>query len=266
MKRIKRTLAALGVGYLLLIFLTYMLQERLIFHASQLPEDYTYNFEWSFEEINIEGAQGNSLNGLYFTLENPDGLILYYHGNAGDLSRWGKVVAYFQQFNYEVIVMDYRGYGKSTGNYDQDMMYAEAERWYAFAKTKTSEDRITLYGRSLGTTFATYVASKNKPERLILESPFKSLKDVARKRYWFLPVRYLLKYEFPTHTFISGVQCEVSLFHGTQDRVVPFDHSLELKRLLEERQTSWIPIEGGGHNDLVLFDAYREGIEKALEN
>ncbi len=264
MKRLKNAAIGFLVFYLLICTAMFLFQEKLIFLPSKLPQEYVYNFERPYHELFIDTPDGARLNALHFPVNNSKGIILYFHGNAGDLSRWGEVVAYFEQFHYDVLVMDYRTYGKSTGKIDEILLYKDAELFYSQAMEYFPEDRIVVYGRSLGTTFATHVASLNSPSQLILESPFYSLKSVAKERYWFLPVKPLLKYTFPTYDKLKEVGCNVTLLHGTNDRVVPFSNSERLQKTLPKEQIKLIPIPEGSHNDLVNFSEYQKGIRELL--
>ena len=116
-----------------------------------LEETYEYQFEGAnFEELNLLGSDMGSLNALWFKTESPKGMVLYFHGNAGNLSRWGNVHEVFTRAGYDVLIYDYRGYGKSTGDLDEKMFYDDAETVLSFAKQHFSEDEIIIYGRSLG--------------------------------------------------------------------------------------------------------------------
>jgi len=264
MKPLKRSATFAVAFYLFISCAMFLLQEKLIFLPTQLPQEYVYNFERPYEELFIATNDGAKLNALRFTQEDPKGIILYFHGNAGDLSRWGEVVTYFTQYQYEVLVMDYRTYGKSTGELGEDLMYHDADLFYKKAQEWFSEDEIHVYGRSLGTTFATHVASKNNPRQLILESPFYSLESLASKRYWYLPVKPLLRYTFPTSEKIKMVGCPVTIFHGTKDAVVPYENGEELQKTLPNGQCKLVTIPKGNHNDLINFTEYQQGIRELL--
>ena len=264
MKGMKKAAIIVTAFYLFFAGTMFLLQEKLIFLPTQLPQDYVYNFERPFEELFITTDDGASLNALHFKTEDPKGIILYFHGNAGDLTRWGEVTAFLAQFQYDVLVMDYRTYGKSTGNLNESALYKDAELFYNKAKESFSEDRIIVYGRSLGTTFATHIASLNKPKQLILESPFYNLKAIAKKRYWFLPVSPLLQYEFPTSEKLVKVECPVTIFHGTEDGVIPYDNSEKLQKTLPDAQSKLVTITGGSHNNLINFAEYQQGIRALL--
>lgn len=242
----------------------YVMQERLIFLATKLPQDYTYHFAEPFSEVFIETEDDARLNAIHFTVENPKGVILYFHGNAGDLSRWGEIASYFTHLQYDVLVMDYRTYGKSTGTLSEEKLYHDSQSWYNWLLYTYHEEQITVYGRSLGTAFATYVASENSPKRLLLETPFYNLEEAAQNRIPFLPLKYLLKYKFPSNEYIEAVTCLVTIFHGTSDSVVPFKSGKKLSKLVPEDNRTFITISEGEHNNLKSFKAYIEAVTKAL--
>jgi fermentation-respiration switch protein FrsA (DUF1100 family) len=188
---------------------------------------------------------------------------VYYHGNAGDLSRWGEVTSFFLQYNYEVLVMDYRTYGKSTGKLSEKALYSDAQLFYDKAKELFPEGKIIVYGRSLGTAMAAYVASKNKPKKLILETPFHDFKKLVQDKVPYVPIK-LLKYDFPVAYFADDVKCRVVIIHGTDDGIVPFRFGETLYKVLPQEQRSFVTVEGGKHNDLINFPAYRLTIYKEL--
>jgi pimeloyl-ACP methyl ester carboxylesterase len=108
MQKFKKIGLRLVVIYLFIASMLYFFQEKIIFLPSQLPKDYVYSFSQRFEEFFLDSKDGAHLNGLHFKVANPKGVILYFHGNAGDLSRWGEIAQFFVQKQYDVIVMDFR--------------------------------------------------------------------------------------------------------------------------------------------------------------
>ena len=249
----------------LIIIGVYFMQEKLIFLPTKLAADYQYQFAEPFEELFLETEDGASLNAIHFKTENPKGLILYFHGNAGDLSRWGKIASELIKYRYDVLIMDYRSYGKSTGVISEKNLFNDANLFYKYALKSYSEDDIIVYGRSLGTAFAAFVASKNNPRKLILETPFYNLEEIAKKRFPFLPVKYLLKYRFLSNNYIEAVSCPVVIFHGTKDNIVPYNSGKNLSELVPEERLTFISIEGGEHNNLINFKEYKLGMDTALK-
>ena len=142
--------------------------------------------------------------------------------------------------------------------------YDDAEYCYNYLLKSYSEEDILLYGRSLGTGIATYLASKYQPKQLILETPYYSILDVAKYRFPIFPLKALLKYEFPSNEFITTVNCPIMMFHGTDDSIIPYSSAQKLKSVAPENKTKFITIEGGGHNNLISFDLYKDGIKALL--
>jgi uncharacterized protein len=234
-----------------------MMQERLIFQDEALPTDYQFEFPVPFEEINLKVGEAR-LNGLHFKTAAPKGLIIYYHGNSGNLSRWGKEVQFFVKLNYDVVVMDYRGYGKSVGNRSMKILLDDAQLFYDYGKEYYPEDKITLYGRSLGTGIVTHVASNNKPKQLILETPYYDFKSIVQRFYPIFPVGLSLKYNFKTNVYIQNVQCPIYIFHGTSDDIVPYESGKKLHESVTNGNSELITIQNGEHKGLIEFDQVRD--------
>lgn len=262
-KGLKGILIILFGLYVMIGYALYFFQEKILFLPTTLEQDYQYQFDYPFEELFLNTDNDATINALHFKAENPKGVILYFHGNAGDLSRWGKITEYFAEKNYDVLVMDYRTYGKSVGKLSEDAMYKDAQYCYDYLLKHYSENEIILYGRSLGTGIASYLASKNRPKQLILETPYYSILDVAEHRFPVFPVKQLLKYRFPTFQYLPKVECPVTIIHGTADSVVPYSSGKKLSEL--EKEINFITIEGGGHNNLVEFEGYHKAIDNVLK-
>ena len=264
MRRFKRIVQILITGYILIVIMLYFFQEKLIFLPTKLPQNYSYSFSQPFEEIFLKTDDGAVLNGLHFSREEPKGAILYFHGNAGDLSRWGNIVTFFVDKGFDVIVMDYRSYGKSSGKLSEEALFKDAQLFYDYALNHYGPEQLILYGRSLGTGIATKLASENPIGRLILESPYYSLEDIARERFPFLPIRWLMKYKLKSNEYIQLVRCPVSIFHGTEDAVVPFESGERLYEAIPFKQKQFIKVTGGAHNNLVEFAEYQNGLDQVL--
>ena len=266
-KNILNLLVLLFIFFIIIIcivFFLYFFQEKFIFLATHLSKDFEFSFDTNVEEINLKTSDNETLNALHFKVKNTKGIILYFHGNRGDLSRWGKITEWFTQFKYDVFVMDYRNYGKSTGNFNEQKMYEDALLAYNFIKKKYSEDKIIVYGRSLGTTFATKVASQNNPKELILEVPFYNLKTAINYQIKFSP-DFLFNYKFKTNEFIQQVNCPITFFHGTKDNVTNPKDSEKLFELVNHPQKKIIKIEDGVHGNLRDFEEYCINLKTILE-
>lgn len=265
MPKLKRFGIIIASILILLSIMLYSFQEKLIFLPTKLTQDHVYTFNADFDEIFLDTTDGARLNALHFYTDNPKGLILYFHGNAGDLSRWGEIVLPFVDLDYDVLVMDYRNYGKSTGKLSEQALYQDAQLFYTYAKEKYPEEQLIIYGRSLGTGIASQLTSQNRPQKLILETPFYSLSEIAQERFPFLPVSYLLRYKIPSYQFLQRVNCPVRIFHGTNDNVVPYASGKKLYDSISNDDKKIYTIPNGNHNNLSDFEIYWNGIQKELD-
>jgi fermentation-respiration switch protein FrsA (DUF1100 family) len=264
-QKLKKLVLMLLSLYIMITASLYFLQERILFLPTVLEQNYQFQFNKPFEELNLKTDDGAKLNAIHFKIDNPKGVILYFHGNAGDLSRWGTIAEYFVEKQYDVLIMDYRTYGKSTGKLSEAVFYTDAQLFYNYLKDRYNENDITIYGRSLGTGIATNLASKNNPKQLILETPYYSILDVAKDRFPVFPVKKLLKYQFPSHQFIKEAKCPITIFHGTEDAIVPYASAEKLFKAAPKLQTTFISIEGGNHNNLSNYEAYSDPINHFLK-
>lgn len=260
--RSKITLTAKLLGLVLLVYLIllagfYLFQDRFVFQSEPLPRNYTFTFDQPFEEHFIATGTGDTLNALLFRTTQPaKGLILYFHGNADNLQRWGNYAIDFTSLGYNILMIDYRGYGKSTGTPDETILYNDAHVVLTWAQTNIPHNKLILYGRSLGSAIASNLALTANPDLLILETPFDELNAAL---YTFSS-----RYKFPTKDFLPKVICKKVIIHGTSDWVVPLSSALRLKPLLRDHDL-FVIIEGGSHNNLRDFDEYHETLKEVLE-
>jgi pimeloyl-ACP methyl ester carboxylesterase len=245
------------------IFL-YFFQERFLFHPEKLPKDFVFQYEnQKVEEYNLELPDGAVINGLHFKSENPRGLVYYLKGNSKSIKGWGKFAVDFTLHNYDVIMIDYRGFGKSTGKLSQESMKRDALYVYDRIKEKVKENRIIIYGRSLGTGLATKVASMNNPKALILACPYFSISKNVKRYLPLIPLGLVMRYQMPTYKWMKYVDCPINIIHGTNDRVIRFKSSLRLSQLKPDT-TKLYPIIGGGHKDLHNFESYHRALKEIL--
>lgn len=264
MKRLLIIGSSLLFVYILGAVLLYALQERFIFLDGELPQDHAFEFNSKFREINLTTADGAYLNAIHFAAKAPKGIIVYFHGNRGDLTRWGVIVEDYVKLNYDVLVMDYRGYGKSVGKRTMEKLLSDAELFYQYALTLYPENEVTVYGRSIGTGLASWLAGKHQPKRLILETPYYSLNTVAQRYYPIYPSKLALRYNFQSFKYLETAECPVYIFHGTADDVVPYESGKRLHESLPKGQSEFITIEGGRHKNLVEFESFNMELKRVL--
>ena len=263
-KSVRRGVYAIVITMGLLLTGLYFFQESLIFPAQQLPGDFQFESDIPFSEGFLEAKDGARLNFLRLKAKEPKGIIVYYHGNGGSLERWKDIVSPFTDMGWDILVWDYRGYGKSTGKRTSEALYDDAQQIYVKALEWFEEDNILVYGRSMGTTFATYVSARNNPSVLVLESPFYSLQSLVKEKYSILPIYRFLKFELPTFSFAAAVSSPVYLFHGTEDDVVPYEQGAALWSEFGSLG-EFITIEGGDHNNLSETLIYQQKLTELLD-
>lgn len=244
---------------------TYVFQGRLIMQPSTLKKDRQYFFDTPFEEVFLQASDDGMINALHFkaSTDPVKGVILYFHGNAGNLWQWGEINTDFIRHGYDLFILDYRGFGKSTGKLSPKALYGDAKLAYDYLCKSYKPENIIIYGRSLGSAPATRLAAQVKAKRLILETPFYSMKDLSYMYFPFLPKIFLFKYPMRNDKYIQQVNCPVTIFHGTDDQVVPYQCSIKLKDHLKKGD-QYITIEGGAHNDLNVFETYQKALTKTL--
>lgn len=250
-------------GYVLLLLAVYLVQERFIFKPEKLPQHFEYKYDAPFRELNFEPEQGVTINGLHFYVKQPKGLILYFHGNSRSIKGWAKYARDFYRYQYDVVLVDYRGFGKSTGKRSERKMLADMQFVYETLAVNYPEDHLIVYGRSMGSGFAAKIASENNPRYLILDAPYYNFKKVVERFLPLMPHRFILRYHMRTDRWMKNVQCHTYIIHGTKDWLIPIKHSEQLQQLNPHRITL-IRIQGGGHNNLPTFPEYHNFIRDIL--
>lgn len=242
----------------------YAYQDELIFRYEKLPTDYQFKFDQPYDEFFLPTRGTDSLNILLFKSSSPSkGLVVYFHGNASNLQRWGNYAVDFTKLGYDVLMPDFRGYGKSTGTPSEVQLYADALLLWDYVKKTYPDTPIIIYGRSLGSAVAAKLASLRPADQLILETPFDQLRGaVPLPLQW--PLYILpLEHRFPTYEVMHLVYCPITIIHGTNDWVVPLSSAERLRPLLKEND-QFITIPGGSHRNLSDFPAYHEALAKTL--
>ena len=269
MKTFRKVLLYVVLIYISLIAIAMLFQEKLLFRNTKLAMDYSYQFKEDFEEMWFEPEANVKINALYFKTDSTrrKGLIVYFHGNADDLRRWGKHALDFTKNDYDILMIDYRQFGKSTGELSEKALHTDATYVYEWAKKRFPENQIILYGRSLGTGIATRLASENSPKMLLLETPYFNLANVVNSYFPLLPYKSILKYQFRTDLCIQQVHCPIHFFHGTKDAVVPYKSSLKLAALLNKKPSEILTtIPDGKHKNLGDFQQYHVALDSLLKN
>jgi fermentation-respiration switch protein FrsA (DUF1100 family) len=278
MRRVMFT-AAIGlvVGYGAIVGLAFAFQDQLLFQpSSQLlatPDD----AGMPYETVHLDTEDGETLHGWWIPAPNvsretsPDApgahTLLFFHGNAGNISGRLESVKQFHELGLNVLIVDYRGYGQSTGSPSEEGLYRDAMAcWRHLTVAKgIAPQEIIVFGRSMGGGPATWLAEREKPGAVILESVFTNVPDVGAHHYSFLPVRALATNQFDNESRVAEIDAPKLLIHSRQDRVVPFELGRRVYEAAAEPK-QFLEIEGG-HNDgfLVSEESYLRTISGFLE-
>lgn len=243
----------------------YWLQEKIIFHPIAITDGIPYHFDQPFKEINLDIDDATHFNIINFTV--PDslrkGVVLYFHGNKENVNHYAKFAKNFTNSGWEVWMVDYPKFGKSTGDLTENNLYEEAIQAYKLARVKNQPNQIIIYGKSIGTGIAAQLASIRDCRELILETPYKSMVSLVRHYTWILPVETLLHFKLYTNQYLTKVTAPITIFHGTKDDLIPISHAQALKNAFKKND-QFITIEGGNHHNLNDFPIMQENLHRIL--
>jgi len=259
-KRIIKWAKIVAIIYISGGVLLYFLQDAILFHPVTLNRTFSYNFPEPHKDINIPIDSKDTLNLVDFASTDTiaRGVVLYFHGNKRNISWYAKYIPYFTRHGYQVLMIDYPGFGKSTGKLTEQKLYDWALQVYKIARKRFPADSIIIYGKSMGTGIAAQLASTRDCKRLILETPYYDFPAVVSHYLPIYPAKWMLHYQLPTYQYLQHVTAPITIFHGTKDRVVTYKNSKRLLPFLKSTD-ELISIEGGSHNNLYR---YKETVNK----
>jgi len=261
----------LVAGYLLFVVFIYLFQPRMLYlpHIPGRTLDASpADIALRYEEVELQAADGVRLHGWFVPAAGDAGkMLLFFHGNAGNISHRLDSIRRFHSMGHSVFIFDYRGYGRSEGKASEAGTYHDAEAaWLYLTETRgISPDRIVLFGRSLGGAIAAWLAARQRPGGLIIESSFSSAPDIGQELYPFLPVRLLSRFQYATRLHVQSVRCPVLVIHSRDDEIIPFSHGERILAAAPEPRTL-LPLNGP-HNGAHIFSerVYMEGLSRFLE-
>lgn len=248
MKWIKRFFYFLGFLYLLMCIVAFFGQEKLIFHPVKLATNFPMRIG---QEVYVPIDDNLEMHAMWLRQANSKGVILYWHGNMGSNRRCLQQAEHISSGGYDVFMPDYRGYGKTAGTITSErQLMADAQKAYDYLLQHYDEQKIIVGGYSLGTGVATRLAVDNQPQQLLLIAPYRSLVAMKNTIVPFLP-SFLMKYKFRTDENITKVSCPVTMFHGRNDELIPYDHSVYLQGLAPDN-IELVSLNGVGHRGVVF--------------
>lgn len=262
-------LLLITAAYGILVLIVFLFQSRLVYFPTLPSRDIIAtpkDIGISYIPVDITTADKIKLNAWFLPASKARGVLLFFHGNAGNISHRLDSLKIFHDLGLSVLIFDYRGYGRSQGSPSEPGTYRDAEAaWrYLTEKRAIPANEIIVFGRSLGAAIAAYLANQHLPKALILESSFTSVPDLAAQIYPFLPVRWLAKIRYNTQAHLKSVTCPALIIHSRDDEIIPFAHGRKLFASINAPK-QFLELNGG-HNDgfLVSGQTYIEGLDRFL--
>jgi fermentation-respiration switch protein FrsA (DUF1100 family) len=260
--------------YLLCIFagllvVLYFCQSRLVFHPSRDFSAYPSDIGLRFEDVFLETEDSLKIHSWFVFTNEPkrNGVVLFCHGNAGNISDRIFSIDFFNKLGYDVFIFDYRGYGKSDGTPSEQGTYLDANAAYEYLVEKKGmpEDKIVIFGRSIGGAVAVDLAARVNPAALIVESSFTSVPDMARRIYPFLPTGLICRIKYDSLSKMKAIKCPLLVVHSPDDEMIPFEMGEKLYNA-SFGQKSFLKISGS-HNEghIESGDAYEDGVGNFLK-
>lgn len=257
--------------YLGLAGWVYVRQDALVYHPmaeiSLTPAD----AGWDYDDLTLAASDGVNINAWFVPAPDARGVVLFCHGNAGNIGHRLDSIRIFRDLGLSVLIFDYRGFGRSEGRPSEAGTYLDVRAaWDFLVEEKGVEPgRIIIFGRSLGGAVAGYLAAQlgreKAPGALILESTFTSLPDMAARLYPFLPVRWLAKYSYNTLGRLGDIHAPVLVVHSPDDEIIPYAHGQALYAAAPEPKM-FLEISGGHNAGFLTSGArYVEGLRSFLE-
>lgn len=252
--------------YAVLSVYVYAMQSSLIYYPNMPGRNLVAspeNIGLTYQDVDFVTDDNIKLHGWFIPNNNAKGTVLFFHGNAGNISHRLDSIAIFNSLQLNVFIFDYRGYGQSEGKVTEKGTYKDAEAAWNYLNDTLgiNGEQIIIFGRSLGASIATWLARKHTPAALVIESGFSSVPTMGQRLYPFLPIRWLAHLKYDTKQYVKNIACPVMVAHSKDDEIIPFEEGREIfeaapepKQFLEMR---------GGHNDgfMVSGSNYVEGLK-----
>lgn len=249
-------LLVIAAGYAAIVLTVYLAQGRMLYlpNAAGPSLDVTPASDGlDYEDVRLTTDDGVALHG-WFVHGETNQVLLFFHGNAGDITHRLFSIRQFHDLGLSVFIIDYRGYGESGGRPSEKGLYRDAEAaWrYLTATRGIAPGDVIVFGRSLGGSVASWLVANHRPAALIVESSFTSVPDVAQELYPWLPTRWLARYRHATRDHVANATCPVLVIHSRDDEIIPYHHAEAIFAAANEPK-SLLTIRGG-HNDAISLD------------
>lgn len=258
------------IGWTLLVYLAlglllFQLQDRILFQPVELASHDQFDFSLPHEDMLIPLNEEDSLHIVRFlpNTSSAKGVVLYFHGNKKNIGWYARFMPSFTKHGYEVLMIDYPGYGKSRGKLTEQKLYDWSNIAYQIARKRYRPDSILIYGKSMGTGIAAQLAATRDCKALILETPYYDFPSVLTHYLPVYPIRSMLHYQLPTYQYLPNVTAPITILHGTNDWTVSYSNAKKLAPFLKSGD-QLITIEGGSHNDLFEYLQTKKTLDSIL--
>lgn len=247
----------------------YYRQQVMLFpayRAPQMEEGWQPSFGGQVRQAMLEGSCGD-LHTVLWDVKDSKGVVMVFHGNAENMTTVENQVAEFHQLGYAVAAWDYPGYGRSADcRFDERSLLGDADTAFRWTRQQADHRPITLYGRSIGTGLALYVASHQLVDKVLLVSPYDSLANVGKDHMPpYVPVDWLILYPLHADVWIAKVRAPISAIHGLEDTMIaPERAQLLMQHAGKNARMTWV--KNAGHNARELFNSSRNWLSEQLAN
>ena len=246
---------SIAIAYAVILLLVYLFQPRLVYFP-QVGRELTATPRAAgldYEDVQLRTADAEQLHAWWVPARDARGAVLIFHGNAGNISHRIDYLTMFNRLGYASLLVDYRGYGNSSGTPSEEGTYRDGEAaWQHLMETrKLKPQDVVLFGESLGGGIVTWLATKSPPRALVLASSFTSVPDLGAQVYPWLPVRLLARFDYDNLERIKRITAPVLIAHSRNDDIIPFTHGEALFAAAHEPK-QFLALSGG-HNDGFLF-------------
>lgn len=245
------------------------MEERFIFYPVARIEETPRDIGLAFDDIFFTTSDGVRLNGWLVPYSGSKMTFLWFHGNAGNIShRLENIKLLHDKVKINIFIFDYRGYGRSEGRVSEEGTYRDGEAALKYLRSREEIDskRIVFFGRSLGAAVATELATREECLALILETPFASIREMARVAFPLLPIGPLLRTRYDTVEKIKSVKAPLLVLHGDRDEIVPFEQGKKIFDAASQPK-EFYTIRGAHHNDTYIVggEAYFAALKDFIE-
>lgn len=260
--------AVLALSYLMIMLLMWLFQEQLLYLPGQDREHYATpaNIGLDWRAVKLTTEDDLLLDAWWLPAEHPRAALLFLHGNAGNISHRLASLQQFNRLGLSVLILDYRGYGKSQGRPSEAGTALDANAGWRWLKEESGHDpdRLVIFGRSLGAAVAAELATRTNPAALILESPFRSAPQLGQRLYPWLPVRALARLNYPTIEYVTQQSAPLLVIHSEDDEIIPFSEGRAVYEAAPSPKTL-LTIQGGHNTGFLRSEAtYLRGIDDFL--